>query len=340
MAVCAGAGAGRCGAGGSLRAGLLRPLSTAAAGVSRFGPQNLGERIRLDSGPDPFKGLTDALDDALDRLAAGYESQRRFAANASHELRTPLAVQRLLTEVAMEDPAAGEDLRRLGAQLLRTNERNEQLIEGLLALAESDRGIQGKVPVRLDELAGRVLDAHAGWPRRPRSRCAASWRRPGPGDEVLLERLIANLVSNAIKYNQPGGWVELEVAAGRSGDADGAQHRAIRCRAEAVPALFEPFRRLGSDRVQGTRRGRPGPGHRPLDRHRPRGHDPGPSAPRRRPRAGDRPAHQDRAGSSRPGRAAAGRAISSGSSSSRRSAGLVTRAITVIVSPCANVSVR
>jgi signal transduction histidine kinase len=228
---------------------LLRPLSTAAQAISRFGPHNLGERILLDSAPDPLKRLTDALDDALDRLAAGYESQRRFAANASHELRTPLAVQRLLTEVALEDPAAGEDLRRLGAQLLRTNERNEQLIEGLLALAESDRGIQGKVPVRLDELAGRVLDAHAGLAET----AGVTLRRMlapilVPGDEVLLERLIANLVSNAIKYNEPGGWIEVAVAAD---PALTVRNSGDQVPAEAVPALFEPFRRLGSDRVQG-----------------------------------------------------------------------------------------
>ena len=196
----------------------LGPLKATADTVRRLGPQNLGQRIGLASGEDQFKELADAIDDALDRLAAGYESQRRFAANASHELRTPLAVQRLLTEVAMDDPNTGQDLRRLGTQLLRTNEHNEQLIEGMLTLAESDRGLQGKVPVRLDTLAGRVIDQHEEQAARRqltlrRTLAAATIS----GDPVLLERLIVNLIDNASKYNEPGGWVEIEVTQGRDG---------------------------------------------------------------------------------------------------------------------------
>jgi len=230
----------------------LQPLSATAETVRRLGPQNLGQRIRLEGGLDAFKELADALDDALDRLAAGYESQRRFAANASHELRTPLAVQRLLTEVAMEAPEAGDDLRKLGAQLLRTNERNEGLIEGLLVLAESDRGLPGKVPLRLDELAGSVLDAHeelaAAHEVTLRPKLAGTW---APGDPVLLERLITNLVSNAIKYNEPGGWVEVEVTGEPAGPALTVRNTGPHVPAEMVPTLFEPFRRLGADRVRG-----------------------------------------------------------------------------------------
>jgi len=231
---------------------LLQPLSATAQTVRQLGPQNLGQRIRMRGGPgDPLKELAGALDDALDRLAAGYEGQRRFASNASHELRTPLAVQRLLTEVAMDDPRTGEDLRRLGAQLLRTNERNERLIEGLLVLAEADRGLPGKVPVRLDELAGSVLDAHcelAGKHKVSLRRCLAE--RLVPGDPALLEQLVTNLVANAIIYNEPSGWVEIEVPAGTEpGPALAVRNTGQSVPAEAVSWLFEPFRRLTADRT-------------------------------------------------------------------------------------------
>jgi signal transduction histidine kinase len=226
---------------------VLRPLSVTADTVRRLGPQNLGQRIRMTGSADALKELADALDDAMDRLAAGYESQRRFAANASHELRTPLAVQRLLTEVAMDDPASSQDLHRLGGQLLRTNERNEKLIEGLLVLAESDRGLPGKVPVRLDELAQSVLDAHLEMAGRHKiSLRHALGERLVPGDPVLLERLISNLVTNAITYNQPGGWVEVVVA---SEPALTVRNTGQSVAAEAVSSLFEPFRRLTADRT-------------------------------------------------------------------------------------------
>jgi signal transduction histidine kinase len=225
----------------------LQPLSATAETVRQLGPQNLGQRIRMTGSADELKELADAIDEALDRLAAGYESQRRFAANASHELRTPLAVQRLLTEVAMDAPGTSQDLHRLGMQLLRTNERNERLIEGLLVLAESDRGLPGKVPVRLDELAESVLDAHL----EMAGRHGVSLRRIlaerlVPGDPLLLERLVGNLVTNAISYNEPGGWVEVEVA---SEPALTVRNSGQSVAAEAVSSLFEPFRRLGADRT-------------------------------------------------------------------------------------------
>ena len=230
-----------------LAARLLRPLTDMAGTVSQLGPQNLRQRIGMTGEADPLKELADAVDAALDRLVAGYESQRRFASNASHELRTQQAVQRLLTEVAMDDPDSGPDLHRLGGQLLRASERNEKLIEGLLVLAESERGLPGKVPVRLDELTASVLDAHAELAaERGVSLRRVLAERLVPGDPLMLERLISNLVTNAIMYNQPDGWAEVTVSAQPSLTV---RNTGQDIPAAALPSVFEPFRRLAADRT-------------------------------------------------------------------------------------------
>jgi signal transduction histidine kinase len=147
----------------------------------------------------------------------------------------------------MDAPETSQDLHRLGAALLRTNERNEKLIEGLLVLAESDRGLPGKVPVRLDELAETVLDTHLELARKHQVSLRRNLaERTVPGDPLLLERLIGNLVTNAITYNQPGGWVEVAVT---SQPALTVRNSGQNIPAEAVSLLFQPFRRLEADRT-------------------------------------------------------------------------------------------
>ncbi len=224
----------------------LRPVADLAEPVAHVGPQNLGYRIR-PRGRDELARLARAIDEMMERITAGYEGQRRFAANASHELRTPLAVQRTLIEVGMARTLTGEQLELLTAQLLRTNERNERLIEGLLALSESDQGLRSSTPQRLDEIAGGVLAAYAD--RAAEAGVTVESRlapRVVAGERVLLERLVTNLVENAIKYNRPGG--RLTVTVGGTPALTVANTGQV-VPAEAVAGLFEPFRRLARDRT-------------------------------------------------------------------------------------------
>ncbi|GAA1948250.1 HAMP domain-containing sensor histidine kinase [Amycolatopsis minnesotensis] len=231
-----------------VRRWVLRPLPDLTTTINQLGPQNLGQRMRPEDLEGPLRSLAVAVNGLMDRVALAFDGQRRFAANASHELRTPLAVQRTLLEVAVvTGDGKDAEVNRLAAQLLAVNERNERLIEGLLVLAEADRGLPGTVPVRLDELVDSVLTAHAERLAEHdlilRRNLAA---RTVPADPVLLERLIGNLVLNAIKYNEPGGWVEVVVA---DEPALLVRNSGQRVPAESVAALFQPFRRLTADRM-------------------------------------------------------------------------------------------
>ncbi|QFZ17159.1 sensor histidine kinase [Saccharothrix syringae] len=230
--------------------GMLRPVHHVVAMARRLSADELDQRIRMQGPKDELTELADTFDGMLDRLARSFDSQRRFVANASHELRTPLATQRTMVEVAMTRLGKDRAARELCEKLLVVNARSEALIEGLLVLANSDRGLERTQPVRLDRIVVQVVDAHRPALEQAGVRLhAASAPRTVPGDPVLLERLVTNLVGNAIKYNDGGAvWVRvgaepaLEVA-----------NTGPPVPADRVPSLFEPFVRLRSERVGADR---------------------------------------------------------------------------------------
>lgn len=224
---------------------LLRPLHDITATARRLSLSTLHERIALDGPRDELKELADTFDAMIDRLEKAVDSQRRFVANASHELRTPLAVQRTAVEVGLADPSP-ERLAEVRAELLRNTRRSELLIEGLLVLAQGERGLDARVPVDLEAVVGQVVEDSRAAAGRDRISVAAATRPVTvSGDEVLLTRMVANLVQNAIRHNGPGGDVRVEL----SEEALVVRNTGPRVPPEKVDGLFEPFRRLHADRT-------------------------------------------------------------------------------------------
>ncbi|MFC8915576.1 sensor histidine kinase [Streptomyces sp. NPDC047821] len=229
---------------------VLSPLGRITRTARNVAGTDLSRRIELDGPDDELKELADTFDDMLDRLERAFTAQQRFVANASHELRTPLAINRTLLEVHLSDPGAPVELQQLGKTLLATNERSEQLVEGLLLLARSDNEIVERKPVDLAEVASRAID-------QTRAEADAKGveirgeRAPAvvQGNGVLLERIALNLVQNAVRYNVDEGWVEVttETQAGQA-------VLVVSNTGPVVPAyeidnLFEPFRRLRQERT-------------------------------------------------------------------------------------------
>ncbi len=180
-------------------------------------------------------------------LEAAYDSQRRFVANASHELKTPIAISRGLLEMALRRSDPAPEVRRLNEDLLEVNHRQERLIDGLLFLASSEQAVLRRVSLDLAQIAETVLEDT---PTQGITVQAALSPMPMHGDPVLLERMVRNLVENAIKYNVPGGSVRVT----------SARHRLTVTNTGPVvdpaelPALFEPFQRLhlGPDSPEGN----------------------------------------------------------------------------------------
>jgi signal transduction histidine kinase len=220
----------------------LRPVHRITETARRVAASNLHERIALAGPHDEIKELADTFDSMLERLDGAFDSQRRFVANASHELRTPLTINRTLIEVALGRPDVPAETRQLGETLLAVNVRHERLIDGLLTLVRSEQAVTIHDPVDLADLARHVATRTS--TVELVSDLAAA---PTSGDPVLLERVVQNLVDNAVTYNVPDGtvWVStrsvgddrVEVTVSNTGPAISAYE---------IPALFEPFRRLRS----------------------------------------------------------------------------------------------
>ncbi|MDG4856892.1 HAMP domain-containing sensor histidine kinase [Streptomyces sp. T-3] len=212
--------------------------------------RGLHERIALSGPVDEVKELADTFDTMVERLDRSFDGQRRFVANASHELRTPLTLGRALVEVAMHRPSASEDVKQLGADLLEINSRHERLISGLLLLAGSENAITSRHPVDLADVAGHVVArlGSAGAGVAVRMDLAEA---PVVGDALLLERLVHNLVENAVRHNIAShGWASVATGV----DPNGRTQVVVANSGPVVPGyeipgLFEPFRRLGADRL-------------------------------------------------------------------------------------------
>ena len=230
---------------------MLRPLRQMAASAQNISAGNLHDRLALTGPRDEFKQLGDTIDDLLARLEAAFAAQRRFVANAAHELRTPLTLERTLLQVALADPNATEArLRATCEELLQSGRNQERLLDGLLTLATGERGLERREWFDLAPLAQRSLDTMQPEiaSRRLHTRI---WLAPASvlGDPALVQRLLVNLLDNAIRYNRPGGWAELETATAGGGTTLRVANSGPVVPPEAVERLFEPFHRLGTERV-------------------------------------------------------------------------------------------
>ncbi len=224
---------------------VLRPVRALTETARRASEEHLGERLALTGPQDELKELADTFDDLLERLDAAFASQKRFVANASHELRTPLTAMRTSIDVTLAKPSPSpEQFEAMAQKVRRAVDRAESTIDALLTLAVSEQGRTGQDLVDLATAAEDAIDAvspaiteldlHIQVALEPAETT---------GDVLLLERMIANLVENAVYHNNPGGWISV-----RTGASNGSAYFKIANSGPFVPedaiaGLFEPFGR-------------------------------------------------------------------------------------------------
>jgi signal transduction histidine kinase len=229
---------------------FLRPLRAITATATAISAGNLHQRLDLGEPTDELTELGCILDDLFARLQASFDAQRHFVANASHELRTPLAGLRTLLEVALADPDADADALRSACQeALALGGHQERLVQALLALATSERGLTRRDTLDLAQVATGVLASRRDQATQ-RGISIAEHLAPAvtAGDPRLVESLIANLIDNAIRHNHPDGHVEITT------QNSGTQATLVVTNSgpvisnNQIQRLFQPFQRLASDR--------------------------------------------------------------------------------------------
>ncbi|OKH98940.1 two-component sensor histidine kinase [Streptomyces sp. CB02923] len=239
---------------GWLMAGrALRPLRTMADTAKAISANDLHRRLGAPGPSDEIKDLADTFDALLDHLEGAFEAQRRFVANASHELRTPLTFERSLLEITLADPdASAAELRETCVRVLGSNARQEKLIEALLTLARSQRGLDRRVPVDLAGLAAEHLGRPHDADGPPGVRIGSDLAPAAVlGDPPLVERLIINLVDNAVRHNVPDGRVRVWTGLHEGRPALSVRNTGPAVLPSQLELIFQPFQRLRATRLGG-----------------------------------------------------------------------------------------
>ena len=228
----------------------LRPLRAITTATRQISEEDLHRRLAMPGPRDELTDLAGTIDGLLARLQAAFEAQRNFAANASHELRTPLTASRTMLEVALADPAAPAAALRSACQdVLAEDRHQERLIDALLTLARSQRGLDRPKPLDLGQITTDVLRTREpDAARRDVTISATIAAAPVLGDDGLLRQLAANLIDNALGHNVPQGTLSIHVTTDHDRSTLKIANTGPVIPPDEIGRLLQPFQRLSSRR--------------------------------------------------------------------------------------------
>jgi two-component system, OmpR family, sensor kinase len=259
------AGAGLCVFAAGLAGGwlvssrALRPIHDITAAAATISTGALTRRVPVPLDGNELAGLSRVLNDTFARLQASFDRQAQFTADASHELRTPVAVVLTQTQSALARDRSAAEYREALAACQRSAQRMRRLLESLLELARLDSAKGGsarRLPFDLDVLAAGVVDQlrHEA-SQREASVVLDTSPTPCTGDPEQVERLVLNLVANAIQYNRPGGTVTVHCGVEERLAVLSVQDTGVGIPAKDLPHVFERFYRADESRSGTDRAG-------------------------------------------------------------------------------------
>ena len=228
----------------------LKPLRVFSDKIEKVQAQNLADSRIEENEVKELNQLSMSYNKMLGRLSDAFEAQRQFTANAAHELRTPLALMQVQLDTynACEHPGNDEAAVETIKMMTEQNERLGKMVKTLLDMSELQTVARDEV-IALDALIEEVLTDLESLAARKNIRLV---RECEPvtmtGSDILIYRLVYNLVENAVKYNMDGGQVTVTCK-----EWDKHIHIMVSDTGKGIPEelrsrIFEPFFRVDKSR--------------------------------------------------------------------------------------------
>lgn len=196
----------------------LSPVDAITRSARSIGGSNLGDRLEQLTTGDELQRLSDTLNEMLARIEGAFLRVTQFTADASHELRTPVSLIRTEAEIALRKSRGDEEYREALCHILLEAERTSSLIEELLSLARADSGRE-RLHLTLLDLRTAIMETANEWRQLVEARnlqftlTVASRGLPVLADHSAVQRLLAILLDNAVKYTPGPGAIELRLEA-------------------------------------------------------------------------------------------------------------------------------
>jgi heavy metal sensor kinase len=239
-------------AGGWLLAGrALSPIDKMSRAAAAISADNLSQRIDVAQAKSELGRLAGVLNATFDRLEEAFQRQARFTADASHELRTPLSVLIAHAELALRRERTTDEYREKLDTCLQAAYRLRDVVDGLLTLARADARelVIVQQPVELSALVRETCSMLAPLAAENRIHVeVAAEEIVVPGDRDRLREVITNLLSNAIRYNRPGGRADITLTHDASEVVLTVADTGPGIPAESQPHVFERFYRADEAR--------------------------------------------------------------------------------------------
>jgi len=237
---------------------ILRPIRAISATARRLSAENLSERVPSNTPADELAALADTINAMLDRIQSGVadrdrllDGQRMFVANAAHELRTPLTTMRTAIDVTLDGQPSTDELLAMVRDISTAIDRSQRTLDGLLTLARSQTGPSRRHAADLADLAAGTVDSVSKQITAHHLTLRTDLQpAPTSGEPVLLDRMVSNLLDNAIRHNHPGGWITVTTGTAQTQAFLQVVNTGQPIDPDQVETLFEPFVRVPASPTQ------------------------------------------------------------------------------------------